>query len=87
MEDLQDNSIVVQGGEVVSIKEFKDKNGGLMAFINFETLFGTIKLISFASVWEKSQSLRDIINSGNIIMVKGRKSNSDMFLESAEILS
>ena len=87
LEDLQDNSIVVQGGEVISIKEFKDKNGGLMAFINFETLFGTIKLISFASVWEKNQSLRDIINSGNIIMVKGRKSNSDMFLESAEILS
>ena len=87
LEDLQDNSIVVQGGEVVSIKEFKDKNGGLMAFINFETLFGTIKLISFASVWERSQSLRDIINSGSIIMVKGRKSNSDMFLESAEILS
>ena len=87
LEDLQDNSIVVQGGEVISIKEFKDKNGGLMAFINFETLFGTIKLISFASVWEKSQSLRDIINSGNIIMVKGRKSNTDMFLESAEILS
>jgi hypothetical protein len=58
-----------------------------MAFIILETLFGTIKLISFASVWEKNQTLRDIINSGKIIMVKGRKSNTDMFLEHAEILS
>ena len=86
LEDLTDGTVVVQGGEVISIKEFKDKNNGLMAFINFETLFGVIKLICFAGTWEKNKNLREIIKSGKTIMVKGRKNNSDLFLEYAEVL-
>lgn len=42
-------------GKPKSIKEFKDKNGGLMARIVFDTDYGDIDGVVFASAWKKKK--------------------------------
>jgi DNA polymerase-3 subunit alpha len=76
---------VLQGGEVVDIKVFNDKNKNEMAFVWIDTLFGIIKVIIFQSTWA-DEDVKNSIKEGNIIMVKGRRSGGDVLLNSVEVL-
>ena len=76
---------VLQGGEIADIRIFNDKNKNEMAFVNIDTLYGIVKVIIFASTWDKKE-IRECIIEGNIIMVKGKKSGNSVLLNEVEML-
>lgn len=85
-EDYNDGQYdVLQGGEVASIKIFNDKNRNEMAFVNLDTLYGTIRIVVFASMWEK-ENIKNCFEEDNIIMVKGKKDGNSLLLNEIEVL-
>ena len=80
-----DGNICLQGGEIYDINIFNDKRGNEMAFVNINTVYNNIKVIIFSNVWKK-KSIQNIIQIGNIIMVKGRKSGNDVLANQIELL-
>jgi len=81
----KDGSQALQGGEIYDIKIFNDRNGNEMAFVFLDTLFGNIKVIVFASLWQYKK-IQESIQIGNIIMAKGKRSGNDILLNEIEIL-
>ena len=85
LSEFEDNSKCLQGGEITDIAVIKDKNKNEMAFVYIDTLYGNIKVIVFASTW-KYKNIREQLQIGNIIMVKGKKSGDAIILDELEIL-
>lgn len=80
-----DGESAIQGGEIYDVKAFKDKNKNDMAFVFINTLYGNVKVLIFASTWQY-QEIRDKIQLGNVILVKGRRSGNDIILNGVEVL-
>lgn len=85
LDTFADGNSALQGGEITDIKIIKDKNKREMAFVFLETLYGNIKTIIFASSWS-DPLIKQPIQIGNIIMVKGRRSGDAIILNDVEIL-
>lgn len=85
IDQFQDGTQCMQGGEVYDVKVFKDKNKNDMAFVFINTLFGNVKILVFSSTW-KYQNIQSALSIGNIVLVKGKRSGNDMLLDSAEVL-
>lgn len=75
----------IQGGEVNEIKEIKDRNNNNMVFVFIDTLFGIVKVIIFASTW-RYKKVKQCIQIGNKILIKGKKSGDSILLDEVEIL-
>ena len=86
LSDFKDGENCLQGGEIYDVRIFQDKNKKDMAFVFINTLFGNVKILVFASTWRnhKVQALMDI---GNLILVKGRRSGDAIILNEIEILT
>lgn len=85
LSDYPDSSYALQGGEVYDMKIFKDKNQNEMCFAFINTLYGNVKVLIFSSMW-KYESIREAIQIGNVILVKGKRSGNDIILDGVEIL-
>lgn len=79
------NGEALQGGEVIEIYDFKDKNGKEMAFITIDTNHGNVKAVAFQGIWAKEE-VREHVVVGNIIMIKGRRSGNDILVNETEVL-
>ena len=86
IDTFDEGEYILQGGEVSSIKEFKDKNNNLMAFIFIDTLFGNVKLVVFSSTWSE-EGIKEQLTMGNMVMVKGKKSGDGMIVNEVEVLN
>ena len=75
----------LQGGEIIEVNVFNDKNKNEMAFVTIDTLFGVVKVIVFSSIWS-DEEVRNCIKEGNIILVKGKRSGKDILLNKVEVL-
>jgi hypothetical protein len=57
-----------------------------MSFVFIDTLYGRVKLLVFSSLWAR-ETVRDILTLGNTILVKGRRSGSDVLFDEGELLT
>lgn len=85
IDTFKEGEYILQGGEVSSVKAFKDKNGNDMAFVFIDTLFGNVKLIVFSSTWN-DEKIKEKLTIGNIVMAKGKKSGNSLLLNELEVL-
>lgn len=85
LENYDDGASCLQGGEIVEVKVFKDKKQNDMAFVWLDTLFGKVKVLIFSSTWRYSK-IRDLLQIGNKILVKGRRSGDAVILSEVEVL-
>lgn len=83
---FNENETALQGGEVNEVKVFKDKNQNEMAFVFIDTLYGNVKVLVFSRTWA-NKAIQEILQIGNIIMVKGRRSGDAIILNDVEILN
>lgn len=70
-------------GEVLSVKEIFDKNGKAMAFTVLANKHGTVRCVIFASVWK---DVKDLWQSGNLVMISGKKDNTNILVNTTEKL-
>lgn len=84
-ETFQDNGYAFQGGEITEITEVTDKNNNKMAFVSLDTLFGIVKVIVFASHYEKKE-VQNLLEVGKQVMVKGKRSGDSLLLNEMEEL-
>ncbi len=75
----------LQGGEVCDARIFNDKNQNEMAFIILDTLYGNVKLVVFSSTW-RSKIIQNNLQHGNIVLIRGRRSNNDVLVDEVEVL-
>lgn len=80
-----DGGTAIQGGEIYDVKIFNDRNQNEMAFVFINTLYGNIKVLIFSSLW-KDTTIRETVQIDNVVLVKGRKSGSDILLNDIEVL-
>lgn len=85
LSSYQEKEKCIQGGEVYDKRVFNDKNGNEMAFVWINTLFGNVKLTIFKDTW-KRKDIKESVDIGAIILVRGRKSGTDILVDSIEIL-
>ena len=85
LSEFEDNAYAIQGGEIYDVRIFQDRNQKEMSFVFINTLFGNVKVVIFASSWS-NPLVRNAIDVGNIIMVKGRRSGNDIILNEVEVL-
>jgi len=85
LENYDDGTSCLQGGEIVEVKVFKDKKQNDMAFVWLDTLFGKVKVLVFSSTWRYSK-IRDLLQIGNKILVKGKRSGDAVILNEVEVL-
>ena len=78
-----DNALV--GGEIAEVTEVTDKNNNKMAFVNVDTLFGIAKVVVFASTYAK-ESVKELLEVGTMVMMKGKKSGDSLLLNDVEVL-
>jgi DNA polymerase-3 subunit alpha len=86
LNDYKDGEKCIQGGQVAEIKTFNDRKGNPMSFVFIDTLYGRVKLLVFSSLWAR-ETVRDILTLGNTILVKGRRSGSDVLFDEGELLT
>ena len=76
VEDAPEDKGMTVGGEVVSVKEIKIKNGKFkgkpMAFLDLEYKMNSYSCTVFTDKFYKYQ---DLLSEGNIVIVRGRKSD------------
>lgn len=88
LDEYEEGQEALQGGEVSDVFEFhprRDPSNPKMAFVTIDTLFGSVKLVVFASYWSR-KDVREACTEGNIILVRGKRSGNDVLLNSVEIL-
>ena len=88
LSDFREGSTALQGGEVVEIFDFhpkKDPNNPKMAFVKIDTLFGQVKLVVFANVWNNEEN-QEALTIGNLVLVRGKKQGNDILMNSVEVL-
>lgn len=85
LDTFKDGETALQGGEIYELKVFKDKKQNEMAFVWINTLFGNLKILVFSSMWTREE-VRNAMQKGNIIMVKGTRSGNDILLSKVEVL-
>lgn len=86
LSSFDEGTDALQGGEVASVYAFhpkKDPNRPKMAFVNIDTLYGHVKLVVFANIWETTE---DIFKVGNLVLIRGKRQNSDVLVNHAEVL-
>lgn len=71
------------GGKLMSMREIKDKNQNLMAFLTIQTKFETVDCVCFASTYP---SVKDILIEGNLYLAQGRLSNGSILVNKMEVL-
>jgi DNA polymerase-3 subunit alpha len=71
-------------GIVISKKIFQDKNRKDMAFINISNQYETIKLVCFASTWNKDMDNNTDENC--IVYVKGKKQGESCLVNSLKLI-
>lgn len=82
---FEDGGMALQGGEIVEVRLYNDKNGNEMAFVNIDTLFGLVKTTIFSSTW-KDKKLKEATVLGNIVLVKGKRSGNSILVDKIEVL-
>ncbi len=84
LDSFNDNDTALQGGEVYDLRVFKDKNKNEMCFAFLSTLYGNVKVVIFSNSW--NEEIKEMMRIGNIVLVKGRRSGSDILLDKMEVL-
>jgi DNA polymerase-3 subunit alpha len=85
LESYKEDSECLVGGEVVDLSVRNDKKGNQMAFITLDTLFGSVRILVFSSLWSNDK-LQSTMEIGKLVMVKGKKSGDSVLLNTAEEL-
>jgi DNA polymerase-3 subunit alpha len=85
LSEYADGGRCIQGGEVYDVRTLIDKNKNEMAFVFINTLYGNVKVLCFASIWI-NKSIREAMKIGNILLVKGKRSGTDVLLDEVEVL-
>lgn len=83
--DFPDGQNCLCGGEIYEIKVFNDRKGNEMAFVFINTLYGNVKVIVFSRTWAYTR-IKNAMQIGNVIMVKGTRSGNDVLLNEVEVL-
>lgn len=89
MSAFEEGAFCLQGGEVKSVYEFhpkKDPQRPKMAFVNVDTLFGSVKAICFASTWADND-IRDVLKPNHLVLIRGKRSGNDIIVNSVEKLN
>jgi DNA polymerase-3 subunit alpha len=79
---MQVNNVII-GGEIKNIKTLTDKNKKQMAFVTLETEFENVDVVIFSSQYS---SAKQFLQSGNFVMVVGKKDGSKVLLNKIQIL-
>jgi len=85
LEEYEDESYCIQGGEVVECVVRQDKNGGDMAFITLSTLHGRIRVLVFTHLWAKPE-IHCYVQEGELLLIRGKRSKDAVLLNSLEVL-
>lgn len=88
LEEYNDNSHALQGGEVVSVYEFhpqKNPAKPKMAFITINTLYGVLKTVVFARDWA-DVGVKLAYCPRNIVLIRGTRSGKDILHNTVEVL-
>ena len=85
LEEFRDGSSALQGGEVAEVTEVTDKKNNLMAFVNIDSLFGIVKVIVFSSFYKRKE-IKDLLEVGKTVMIKGNRSGDSILLNEMEEL-
>ena len=80
-EEFQDGQFVSTIVEITSLATRYDKNGNEMAFATGVNNTDAIKLVFFATFWGKTKC-----EEGQIALLKGRKDNTSLIVNSVEVL-
>lgn len=86
LDSFPDSTYCLQGGEVYDIKVFKDKKANDMAFVFLNTLHGNVKILVFASTW-KYEGTQNLLQVGNLVLVRGKRSGDAVLFDSGELLT
>lgn len=87
LNEFKDNEYAIIGGEVIEVVERYDKKGASMAFVTINTPKGNTKCLVFASTWNKRGSkIKEEIKEGNLILLRGRRSGTNLLVDSVEVL-
>lgn len=84
MSEFREGEVCLQGGDIYNVAQIIDRNGNEMAFVSVETLFGNLKVVVFDRQWNENN--KEILQEGNRVMIKGRKSGNNILLNEAELL-
>lgn len=83
IEDYTNDMVAIQVVEITDVREHMQKNGKMMCFIQGSNQHGSLKCLIFADSWA-SQDIKDKAFVGNIVMLKGKRSGSDMIIQDIE---
>ena len=78
--------VAIQVIEVVDVTPRLQKNGKEMCFLTGTNQHGTLKCLIFASTWE-CEDIKNVAKEGNILLVKGKRSGTDMIINDMEIIN
>lgn len=84
---FKNDGMATIAGEVMSVARIRDRKDNPMAFIELSSQYGVTKLIVFSYVWnDKRNGIQGILEPGRLVEVKGKRSNSDLLVNSANEL-
>ena len=76
----------IQVIEVVDVTPRNQRNGKEMCFLTGSNQHGSLKCLIFADTWA-NQDIKDLAKEGNIVMVKGKRSGTDMIVNDMELIN
>ena len=84
--DYTDDMVAIQVIEVADVTPRLQKNGKEMCFLTGTNQHGTLKCLIFANTWE-CEDIKNVAKEGNILLVKGKRSGTDMIINDMEIIN
>ena len=83
--DYGNDSTALVGGEIMDVETRLDKNKKEMAFVNVNTLHGTVRVLVFQKQWQYPQT-KSIMEPGKLVLLRGTKSGDALLFDSGEEL-
>ena len=84
--DYTEDMTAIQVIEVVDVTPRLQRNGKEMCFLTGTNQHGALKCLIFANTWE-CEDIKDVAKEGNILLVKGKRSGTDMIVNDLEIVN
>ena len=84
--DYTEDMTAIQVVEVVDVTPRLQKNGKEMCFLTGTNQHGALKCLIFANTWE-CEDIKDVAKEGNVLLVKGKRSGTDMIVNDLEIVN
>lgn len=86
IQEYTDEMTAIQVVEITDFTPRLQKNGKEMCFVTGSNQHGSLRGLIFASIWE-CEDIKESVQVGNIVMLKGKRSGNDMIVNDVEVLN